>query len=95
MALDVIHLSTGSQLLFLSDTLSFLQSLQNQDLSHPPIEEILCRVCACMVLSGGIGVYVGSYVPMLYWQGILKLRGQATRDLTMGECYQLLPFTIH
>jgi len=36
--------STGSQLLFLSDTLSRLQSLQNRDLTHPLIAEMFCRV---------------------------------------------------
>jgi len=40
----MIHQSTGSQLLFLSDSLSCLQSLQNRDLSLPLIAEILCRV---------------------------------------------------
>jgi len=44
LALDTIHWSTGSQLLFLSDSLSCLQSLQNRDLLHPLIAEILCRV---------------------------------------------------
>jgi len=44
LALDMIHLSTGSQLLFLSDSLLCVQSLQNRDLSQPLIAEILCRV---------------------------------------------------
>jgi len=44
LALDMIHRSTSSQLLFLSDTLSCLQSLHNRDLSHPLIAEILYRV---------------------------------------------------
>jgi len=44
LALDMIHLSTGSQLRFLSDSLSCLQILQNRDLSHPLIAEILCRL---------------------------------------------------
>jgi len=44
LALDVIRRSTGSQLLFLSDSLSCMQCLQNRDLSHPLIAEILCRV---------------------------------------------------
>jgi len=43
LALDMIHLSTGSQCLFLSDSLSCLQSLQNRDLSHPLIAEIMSR----------------------------------------------------
>jgi hypothetical protein len=42
MALDMVQRSTGSQRLFLSDSLSRLQSLQNHDLSHPLISEILC-----------------------------------------------------
>jgi len=44
LALDMIHLSTDSQLLFLYDTLSCLQCLQDVDLSHPLIAEILYRV---------------------------------------------------
>jgi len=39
LALDMIHLSTGSQLLFLSDSITCLQSLQNRDLC-----KVLCRV---------------------------------------------------
>jgi len=44
LALYMILLYTGRQLLFLSDSLSCLQSLQNRDVSHPLIAEILCRV---------------------------------------------------
>jgi len=44
LALDLIHRSTCSQFLFLSDSLSCLQSLQNRDLTQPLIAEILCRV---------------------------------------------------
>jgi len=44
LALDMIHRSAGSQLLFLSESLSCLQSLQNQDLLLPLIAEILCCV---------------------------------------------------
>ena len=36
--------STCKQFLLLSDSLSCLQSLQNWDMSHPLISEILCRV---------------------------------------------------
>jgi len=51
LALDMVHQSAGSQRLFHSDSLSCLQSLRNQDLSHPLIAEILCRVHG--LLSGG------------------------------------------
>ena len=44
MALDMVHQSSDRQLLFLSDSLSCLQSLKNRDLSHPLIADILCRV---------------------------------------------------
>jgi len=44
LAQDMVHQSTGKQLLFLSNSLSYLQSFQNQDLSHPLVAEILCRV---------------------------------------------------
>jgi len=44
LSLDMIHPSTVSQFLFLSDSLSCLQSLQNRDLPHPLIAEIFCRV---------------------------------------------------
>jgi len=40
----MIHLSTGSPLLSLSDSQSCLQSLQNRGPSPPLISEILCRV---------------------------------------------------
>jgi len=44
LALHMIHRSTGSQLLFLSDSVSCLLRLQNRDLSNPLIAEILSRV---------------------------------------------------
>jgi len=44
LELDMVHQSTGGQLLFSSDSLLCLQSLQNRDLSHPLIAKILCRV---------------------------------------------------
>jgi len=42
--IKMIHLPTGNQLLFLSDSLSCLKCLQNRDISHPLITETLCRV---------------------------------------------------
>jgi len=59
LALDMIHWSTDSQFLFLSDSLSCLQSLQNQDLSHPLIAEILCHVHSSVVfmwVPGHVGL---------------------------------------
>jgi hypothetical protein len=56
LTLVVVQRFTGSQLLFLSDSLSCLQSLQNQDLSHPLIAEILCHVHS--LISGGVSVVI-------------------------------------
>jgi len=58
-SLDMVNQSTGSQLLFLSDSLSCLQSLQNRDLSGSH-REILCRVHG--LLSDGTSV-VFMWVP--------------------------------
>ena len=44
MALDMVHQSSDRQLLFLSDSLSCLQSLKNRNVSHTLIADILCRV---------------------------------------------------
>jgi len=54
LALDMLHQSTGSQLVFLFDSLSCQQSLQIRDLSHPLIAQILYRVHG--ILSGVISV---------------------------------------
>ena len=44
LALDMVHQPIDRQFLFLSDSLSCLQCLENLDLSHPLIADILCRV---------------------------------------------------
>ena len=44
MALDMVHQPSDRQLVFLSYSLSCLQSLKSRDLSHPLIADILCRV---------------------------------------------------
>jgi ribonuclease HI len=44
LALDMIRQTPGGKFLFLTDSLSCLQSLQSCDLSQPLISEILCRV---------------------------------------------------
>jgi len=54
LALDMILRSASSQLLFLSDSLSCLQSLQNRALSHSLFAEILCHVHG--LISGGSSV---------------------------------------
>jgi len=66
----MIHLSTGRQLLFLSDSLSCLHSLQNQDLSYSDeisLQEILCRAhglisdgCFYVSSYGHVGLMVGN-----------------------------------
>jgi ribonuclease HI len=43
LALDLLSKPAGGRFLFLSDSLSCLQSLENRDFSHPLICEILCR----------------------------------------------------
>jgi len=60
LELNMVHQSTGSQLLFLSDSLSCQQSLKNRDLSRTFISEILCLVHD--LLSGGTSV-VFMWVP--------------------------------
>jgi len=54
LALDLVQKFTGGELLFVSDLLSCLRSLQNRDLFHPPIAEILYRVHG--IISDGINV---------------------------------------
>jgi hypothetical protein len=41
--IDMVHQSTGGQLLFLSESLPSLQIIRNRYLSHPLIAEILCH----------------------------------------------------
>jgi len=53
-----LHQCTRNQIMFLSESLSFLQYLQIRDLSHPIIAEILRRVHG--ILSIGASVDVGS-----------------------------------
>jgi len=65
LALDMIHWSTGSQLLFRSDSFSWLHSLQNWDLSHPLIAEIVCRVHG--LISDGTSVVFVWFLVMLNW----------------------------
>jgi Reverse transcriptase-like len=66
MALDMVHQSSDRQLLFLSDSLSCLQSLKNRDLSHPLIADNLCRVH--VLLSRGsqvVFMWVPSHVGLV------------------------------
>jgi hypothetical protein len=79
LALDM---STGNQLLFLSGSLSCLQSLQNQDLSHALIAEILC--CVQGLISGGIS-FVSMWVP-----SHVGLAGDSSADIS-AEAALLLP----
>jgi len=72
LTLDMIYLSTGSQLLFLSDSLSCLQSLQNRDLSHPLIGKILCHVHGLMS--------DGSSVVFMWVPGYVGLAGNSAAD---------------
>jgi len=68
----LILLTTGSQFLFLSDSLSCLQSLQNWDLSHPLIAEILCRV--------HVLISDGSSVVFMWVPGHVGLAGNSAAD---------------
>jgi len=68
----MMHLSTGSQLLFLSDFLSCLPSLQNRDLSHPLIAGILCRVHGL--------ISDGSSVVFMWVAGHVGLAGNSALD---------------
>jgi len=79
LALDMKHRSTGSQLLFLSDSLSCLQSLQNRDRSHPLIAEILCHVHG--LLSDG------SSVVFMWIPGHVGLAGNSVADIAAKNAY--------
>jgi len=72
LAQDMIHRSTGSQFLFLFDSLSCLQSLQNRDLLHPLIAEILCRVHGL--------ISDGSSVVFMWVPGHVGLAGISAAD---------------
>jgi len=82
LALDMIHLSTGSQLLFLSDSLSCLQSLQNRDFSHPLVAEFLCRVHG-LISDGSSVVYM--WVP-----GHIGLAGNSAAESAAKAALLLL-----
>jgi len=82
LALDMIHRSTGSQFLFLSDCLSCLQSLQNRDLSHPLIAEILYRVHGL--------ISDGSSVVFMWVPGLVGLAGNSAADSAAKDAL-LLP----
>jgi len=85
LVLDMAHQSTGSQLLFLSDSLSCLQSLQNRDLSLPLIAEILCRVHGL--------ISVGSSVVFMWVSGHVGLAGNSAAD-SAAKAALLLPVSL-
>ena len=81
-ALDMVHQSADRQLLFLSDSLSCLQSLKNRDLSHPLIADILCRVH--ILLSRG------TQVAFMWMPSHVELAGNSAADIA-AKAAQLLP----
>jgi len=82
LVLDMIHWSTVSQFLFLSDYLSCLQSLQNRDFSHPLIAVILCRVHGL--------ISDGSSVVFMWIPGHVGLAGNSAADSAAKDAL-LLP----
>jgi len=70
------------QLLFLSDSLSCLQSLQNRDLSHPLIADILCHVHGL--------ISDGSSVVFMWAPGHVGLAGNSAAD-SAAKAALLLP----
>ena len=84
MALDIVHQSADRQLLFLSDSLSCLQSLKNRDLSHPLIADILCRVH--VLLSRG------TQVAFMWVSSNVGLAGNSSADIA-AKAALLLPIS--
>ena len=84
MALDMVHQSSDRQLLFLSDSLSCLQSLKNRDLSHPLIADILCRVH--VLLSRG------AKVAFMWVPSHVGLAGNSSADIA-AKAALLLPIS--
>ena len=78
----MVHRSADGKSLLLSDSLSCLQSLQNRDLSHPLIAEILCYVHE--ILSCGHTI-VFMWVP-----SHMGLTGNSAAD-TAAKAALLLP----
>ena len=83
MALGMVHQSADRPLLFLSDSLSCLQSLKNRDLSHPVIADILCRV---HILSRG------TQVAFMWVPSHVGLAGNSAADIA-AKAALLLPIS--
>ena len=81
MALDMIHQSSNHQFLFLSDSLSCLQSLRNRDLSHPLIADILCRVHVLLER--------GAKVAFMWVPSHVRLAGNSAADIGLSLQKQL------
>ena len=84
MALDMVHQSSDRQLLFLSDSLSCLQSLKNRDLSHALIADILCRV--------HVFISRGAKVAFMWVPSHVGLAGNSAADIA-AKAALLLPIS--
>lgn len=84
MALDMVHQSADRQLLFLSDSLSCLQSLKNRDMSHPLIADILCRVHTL--------ISHGTQVAFMWVPSHVGLAGNSAADIA-AKAALLLPIS--
>ena len=64
--------------MFLSESLSVLQSLQSRDLAHPLIAEILCRVHEFVICGFSIVfIWVPSHVGLAGSAGVKDLTSKA------------------
>jgi kelch-like protein 2/3 len=84
LALEMAQRSSSNHLLFLSDSLSCLQSMRNRDMSRPVIAEILCCTHK-MLLAGAVLVFM--WVP-----SHVGLAGNSAAD-TAAKAALLMPIS--
>jgi len=82
MALDMVHQSSDRKVLFLCDSLSCLQSLKNENLTHPLIADILCRVHTSLAR--------GTKVAFMWVPSHVGLAGNTAADIA-AKAALLLP----